>query len=212
MERHEEKIETILNHLDELPLERIKHIEDKIEGLGNVRVIIQRDFDQLETELQEARTQIAGFQRKQMGHDDEIVLACDKSREHVKVLGMVIGLRDGLLVLGMGLWSIRHDTDDDVRLYLLWYYVHVDDEVGTWGVLCGRLGTVLTLVTLWLPFPKVVQYDLLSKTLHEIYDYGSNQLDDNHDDNDDDDDDDELLQELQAEHNVYEFISSFASV
>ncbi|GJV45268.1 hypothetical protein Tco_1429804 [Tanacetum coccineum] len=101
-------------------------------------------------------------------------------------------------------------TDDDVRLYLLWYYIHVDDEVGTWGVLFGRLGTVLTLVTLWLPFPKVVQYDLLSKTLHEIYNCGSNQLDDNHDDNDDDDD--ELLQELQAEHNVYEFISSFAII
>ncbi|GKD00263.1 hypothetical protein Tco_1170537, partial [Tanacetum coccineum] len=33
----------------------------------------------------------------------------------------------------------------------------------------------------------VVQYNLISKTLHEIYDYGSNQLDDNHDD------DDELL-------------------
>ncbi|GJX66857.1 hypothetical protein Tco_0302584 [Tanacetum coccineum] len=75
LERHEEQIETILNHLDELPLERIEHMEDKIEGLGNGRVIIQRDFDQLETELQEARTQIAGFQRKQMGHDDEIVLA-----------------------------------------------------------------------------------------------------------------------------------------
>ncbi|GKC92112.1 hypothetical protein Tco_1157554 [Tanacetum coccineum] len=51
LERHEEQIETILNHLDELPLERIEHIEDKIEGLGNGRVIIQRDFDQLETEL-----------------------------------------------------------------------------------------------------------------------------------------------------------------
>ncbi|GJW71320.1 reverse transcriptase domain-containing protein [Tanacetum coccineum] len=56
LERHEEQIETILNHLDELPLERIEHIEhiehmeDKIEGLGN-------------------------GQRKQMGHDDEIVLA-----------------------------------------------------------------------------------------------------------------------------------------
>ncbi|GJV15836.1 putative reverse transcriptase domain-containing protein [Tanacetum coccineum] len=49
-------------------------MEDKLEGLGNGRVIIQRDSDQLETELQEARTQIAGFQRKQMGHDDEIVL------------------------------------------------------------------------------------------------------------------------------------------
>ncbi|GKA59597.1 putative reverse transcriptase domain-containing protein [Tanacetum coccineum] len=32
LERHEEQIETILNHLDELPLERIEHMEDKIEG------------------------------------------------------------------------------------------------------------------------------------------------------------------------------------
>ncbi|GKA24138.1 reverse transcriptase domain-containing protein [Tanacetum coccineum] len=75
LERHEEQTETILNHLDELPLERIEHMEDKIEGLGNGRVIIQRDFDQLETELQEARTQIYRFQREQIRHDDEIVLA-----------------------------------------------------------------------------------------------------------------------------------------
>ncbi|GKE75524.1 hypothetical protein Tco_1537565, partial [Tanacetum coccineum] len=53
LERHEEQIETILNHLDELPLKCIEHMEDKIEGLGNGRVIIQQDFDQLETELQE---------------------------------------------------------------------------------------------------------------------------------------------------------------
>ncbi|GJR80461.1 copia protein [Tanacetum coccineum] len=33
------------------------------------------DFDQLETELQEARTQKSGFQREQIRHDDEIVLA-----------------------------------------------------------------------------------------------------------------------------------------
>ncbi|GJR56202.1 hypothetical protein Tco_1406723 [Tanacetum coccineum] len=38
LERHKEQIEIILNHLDELPLERIKHMEDKIEGLGNGRV------------------------------------------------------------------------------------------------------------------------------------------------------------------------------
>ncbi|GKC71087.1 hypothetical protein Tco_1116970, partial [Tanacetum coccineum] len=54
LERHEEQIETILNHLDELPLECIEHMEDKIEGLGNGLVVIQQDFDQLETELQEA--------------------------------------------------------------------------------------------------------------------------------------------------------------
>ncbi|GKD85944.1 hypothetical protein Tco_1357098, partial [Tanacetum coccineum] len=35
--RHEEHIETILNHLDELPLERNEDKEDKIEGLGNGR-------------------------------------------------------------------------------------------------------------------------------------------------------------------------------
>nr|GEV75883.1 hypothetical protein [Tanacetum cinerariifolium] len=70
LERHEEQIKTIMNHLDELPFERIEEIEDKIRGLRNGRVIIQRDFDRLETELKEARTQIAGLQKKQMGHDD----------------------------------------------------------------------------------------------------------------------------------------------
>ncbi|GKB03158.1 reverse transcriptase domain-containing protein [Tanacetum coccineum] len=75
LEGHEEQIETILNHLDELPFQRIENMEDKIEGLGNGRVIIQRDFDQLETELQEARTQISRFQREQIRHDNEIVLA-----------------------------------------------------------------------------------------------------------------------------------------
>ncbi|GJU11193.1 putative reverse transcriptase domain-containing protein [Tanacetum coccineum] len=38
LERHEEQIEEILNHLDELSLDRIKNIEDKIEGLGNGRL------------------------------------------------------------------------------------------------------------------------------------------------------------------------------
>ncbi|GKA52101.1 hypothetical protein Tco_0745297 [Tanacetum coccineum] len=36
LERHREQIEEILNHLDELSLDRIEHIEDKIEGLEKV--------------------------------------------------------------------------------------------------------------------------------------------------------------------------------
>ncbi|GJW34728.1 hypothetical protein Tco_0057648 [Tanacetum coccineum] len=71
---HEEHIDTILNHLDEFTLERIEQIEYGIEGLVDGQVIIQRDFDRLKTEIQEARTQIAGFQREQIKHDDEIVL------------------------------------------------------------------------------------------------------------------------------------------
>nr|GEZ49551.1 hypothetical protein [Tanacetum cinerariifolium] len=86
LERHEEQIEEILNHLDELSLDRIEHIEDKIKGLGNGRVIIQQDFDKMETELQEARAQIFGFQRKQTGHDDEIVL----SRVRTSTLEIII--------------------------------------------------------------------------------------------------------------------------
>ncbi|GJY17605.1 hypothetical protein Tco_0389096 [Tanacetum coccineum] len=42
LERHEEQIDTILNHLDELPLEHIEHMEDKIEGLGNGRIVLAR--------------------------------------------------------------------------------------------------------------------------------------------------------------------------
>nr|GEU62635.1 reverse transcriptase domain-containing protein [Tanacetum cinerariifolium] len=79
-------IDAILNHLDELPLKRIEHIEGKIKGLGNGRVIIQRYFNKLETEFQEARTQIFGFQREQIRHDDEIVFA----RVRISTLEMII--------------------------------------------------------------------------------------------------------------------------
>ncbi|GJU92767.1 hypothetical protein Tco_1317523 [Tanacetum coccineum] len=72
---HEEQIEEILNHLDELSLDRIKHIEDKIEGLRKGRVIIQQDFDNLEAELQKAHARIAKLQRKQMGNNNKIALA-----------------------------------------------------------------------------------------------------------------------------------------
>ncbi|GKE17793.1 hypothetical protein Tco_1425370 [Tanacetum coccineum] len=75
LERHEEQIEEILNHLDELSLDRIEHIEDKIEGLRKGRVIIQQDFDNLEAELQKAHARIAKLQRKQMGNNNKITLA-----------------------------------------------------------------------------------------------------------------------------------------
>ncbi|GJR24832.1 hypothetical protein Tco_0973359 [Tanacetum coccineum] len=75
LERHKEQIEQILNHLDELSLNRIEHIEDKTEGLRNGRVIIQQDFDNLEVELRESRTQIVKLQRKHIGNNNKIALA-----------------------------------------------------------------------------------------------------------------------------------------
>ncbi|GJT83883.1 hypothetical protein Tco_1058225 [Tanacetum coccineum] len=59
----------------ELSLGRIEYIEDKIEGLGKGRVIIQQDFDNLEAELQQARAQISKLQKKQKGNNHKISLA-----------------------------------------------------------------------------------------------------------------------------------------
>nr|GEY33730.1 hypothetical protein [Tanacetum cinerariifolium] len=75
LERHEEQIKEILNHLDKLSLDHIENIEDNIEGLGKGRVIIQQDFDKLETELQEAHAQIAKLLRKQMENNNKIAQA-----------------------------------------------------------------------------------------------------------------------------------------
>ncbi|GJV47224.1 hypothetical protein Tco_1437436 [Tanacetum coccineum] len=50
LERHEEQIEDILNHLDELSLDHIEEMEGHVDG----QVIIQQDFDKLKTELQKA--------------------------------------------------------------------------------------------------------------------------------------------------------------
>ncbi|GJT71240.1 putative reverse transcriptase domain-containing protein [Tanacetum coccineum] len=54
IKRHKEQIQDILNNLDAIPIERIEHIENGIEGLGKGTIIIQQDFDALEAELQQA--------------------------------------------------------------------------------------------------------------------------------------------------------------
>nr|GEW78344.1 hypothetical protein [Tanacetum cinerariifolium] len=81
LEQHEEKIVEILNQLDEISLNRIEHIEDKIEGLGQGRVVIQQDFNTLEDELQLARAQITKLHRNQMGSNHKISLARFKITE-----------------------------------------------------------------------------------------------------------------------------------
>nr|GEX34977.1 integrase, catalytic region, zinc finger, CCHC-type, peptidase aspartic, catalytic [Tanacetum cinerariifolium] len=64
LEQHGKQIKEILNHLDELPLDRIERIEDVVEGLGKGRVIIQQDYDQMRVEFQKSRSQVFKLQRK----------------------------------------------------------------------------------------------------------------------------------------------------
>ncbi|GJS56142.1 hypothetical protein Tco_0629504 [Tanacetum coccineum] len=79
---HEEQIEDILNHFDELSLDHIEEMEGHVDG----QVIIQQDFDKLKTELQKAHAQIAGLHRKQMRHNDNIIFA----RFRISTLELII--------------------------------------------------------------------------------------------------------------------------
>ncbi|GJU71795.1 hypothetical protein Tco_1263200 [Tanacetum coccineum] len=72
LKHHEEQIEDILNYLDELSLHRIEKME---EGRINDRMIIQRNGDELKTELKKIRTQIIKLQKKQLGQKDKIAFA-----------------------------------------------------------------------------------------------------------------------------------------
>ncbi|GJZ20520.1 hypothetical protein Tco_0557110 [Tanacetum coccineum] len=72
--------------IDEIPVEHFEYIENSIESLRKGRVIIQQDFDALETELQQARAQITKIQRKQMCSNHKISLA----RFRITELGDII--------------------------------------------------------------------------------------------------------------------------
>ncbi|GKA07146.1 hypothetical protein Tco_0686370 [Tanacetum coccineum] len=72
LKHHEEQVKDILNYLDELSLHRIEEME---EGRINDRMIIQRDGNELKTELKKIRTQIIKLQKKQLGQKDKIAFA-----------------------------------------------------------------------------------------------------------------------------------------
>ncbi|GJR93715.1 hypothetical protein Tco_0265889 [Tanacetum coccineum] len=73
-------------YLEEIPPERFEQIENSIEGLGKGTIIIQRDFDALAAELQQAHTQITKLQRKQIGSNHKISLARYRIAELAEVI------------------------------------------------------------------------------------------------------------------------------
>ncbi|GKD77273.1 reverse transcriptase domain-containing protein, partial [Tanacetum coccineum] len=70
----------------EIPPERFEQIENGIEGLGKGTIIIQRDFDALAAELQQAHTQITKLRRKQIGSNHKISLARYRIAELAEVI------------------------------------------------------------------------------------------------------------------------------
>ncbi|GJV80361.1 hypothetical protein Tco_1516231 [Tanacetum coccineum] len=72
LKHHEEQIEDILNYLEELSFHRIEKME---EGRINDKMIIQKDGNELRTELKKRHFQIIKLQRKQLGQRDKIAFA-----------------------------------------------------------------------------------------------------------------------------------------
>lgn len=56
-----------------MSLGRIEEVENKISALGKGRIIIQKDYNRLENELEKTRGQIFRLQTKYEGHSDEVV-------------------------------------------------------------------------------------------------------------------------------------------
>ncbi|GJR26392.1 putative reverse transcriptase domain-containing protein [Tanacetum coccineum] len=86
IKRHEEQIQGIQCYLEEIPPERFEQIENSIEGLGKGTIIIQRDFDALAAELQQAHTQITKLRRKQIRSNHKISLARYRIAELTEVI------------------------------------------------------------------------------------------------------------------------------
>ncbi|GJX68581.1 reverse transcriptase domain-containing protein [Tanacetum coccineum] len=64
----------------------IKRHKEQIQGLGKGTIIIQRDFDTLAAELQQAHTQITKLRRKQIGSNHKISLARYRIAELAEVI------------------------------------------------------------------------------------------------------------------------------
>ncbi|GKC37524.1 hypothetical protein Tco_1049908 [Tanacetum coccineum] len=96
LECHEEQIETILNHLDELPLEHIEHMEDKIEGLEQIR------------------------------HDDEIVLALFRtSTLEILIEDIQIRHRSDIKSLLDKIYKLKNYREDDQTTRLDPYHLQL---------------------------------------------------------------------------------------
>ncbi|GKA54677.1 hypothetical protein Tco_0753626 [Tanacetum coccineum] len=96
------------------------------------------------------------------------------------------------MMIGCSVWTVRYRVDTDDFMTPLPEGWSIRSTV--WSIVLGeREQDSFLVINL---SGKVIQYNLISKTLHEIYDCVSNQLDDNHDDDDDDEEEEELLQQF----------------
>ncbi|GJT47385.1 hypothetical protein Tco_0956100 [Tanacetum coccineum] len=122
------------------------------------------------------------------------------------VCNMILALKSYYLrmIKGCSVWSVRYLVNTEKLMNLLPKGWLIQSTI--WSIGLGeREDDVFLVINL---SEHVVKYNLISKTINEIFDIGSNQMNDD----DDDDDDDEFVRPFLVDPNVYEFIPSFAIV
>ncbi|GJU81094.1 hypothetical protein Tco_1283459 [Tanacetum coccineum] len=118
----------------------------------------------------------------------------------IVVLRDFIGSRDFTIYeirKGCSMWSVRYPVNTDDCMNPLPERWSIRSIV--WSNVLGEKEEDSFLVINLSG--KVIEYNIVSKTLREIYDIGSNQLDDN--------DLDEFIPPFVVDHNIYKFIMIF---
>nr|GEZ87864.1 hypothetical protein [Tanacetum cinerariifolium] len=106
------------------------------------------------------------------------------------------------IMKGSSVWSIRYLVNIEQLMHPLTEGWSIRTIV--WSICFGE-GEEDAFVVINIS-EKVLKYHLISKTTTEIFDIGSNQMDD------DDDDAGEFIPPFKVDPNIYEFISSLACV
>nr|GEU39005.1 hypothetical protein [Tanacetum cinerariifolium] len=107
LERREEQIETILNHLDELPLEHIEQVEENTEGLVDGRVHHRSDMKSLMDRIRELKNHKGGPQATRL---DPYHLQLLLESNH-KMITMVLLPSSFLKPLYLGIMNMINDQD-----------------------------------------------------------------------------------------------------
>ncbi|GJU65615.1 hypothetical protein Tco_1247450 [Tanacetum coccineum] len=119
------------------------------------------------------------LQSKKSGMDNSFSLGSTKKANNVKILCLLLVYRDDIgsreftiyeMMIGCSVWTIRYRVDTDDFMTPLPEGWSIRSIV--WSIVLGeREQDSLLEINL---SGKVVQYNLISKTPHEIYDCGSN--------------------------------------
>ncbi|GJT62343.1 hypothetical protein Tco_1005876, partial [Tanacetum coccineum] len=147
-----------------------------------------------------AKSKDSRLESRKSTMDISFTLGSAKEVDNLRILDD-IGSREYTIyemMKGYFVWTVRYlvSTDEFMTLFPKIWSI----QFTVWSLGLGEREEEYFLVISLSG--KVVKYNLISKTMNEIFNIGSNQMDD----------DDEFIPPYVVHHNLYEFILSFAKI